>query len=219
MLERLLGATLDASFRRWVTAPLGLEDALAFVPREDDPTLAGGAGSADPEPRMCVELGFAGDAVPTVGSGRANDGNARYLGGVAGNSGLFGTARGVFALAAQYLASGEGALLRPEEIAAATRPVAVDGQQIRGLGWQLASTAGCSAGPGLGPRAFGHTGFTGTSVWVDPDLDAVFVLLTNRHHPGFHDVDLHPLRRRFHELAARDLSNDERWVDERRDPG
>jgi CubicO group peptidase (beta-lactamase class C family) len=81
-----------------------------------------------------------------------------------------------------------------------------DGGQVRGLGWQLASSPGCSAGQALPGVAFGHTGFTGTSVWVDPRRQAVFVLLTNRHHPGHHEVDLHPLRRCFHALAAADLT-------------
>lgn len=205
ILERIFDAPLDVSFRKLVAAPLGLESSLGFRPDPDDPALAGGAGAPDPEPGMCAELGLPGHAVPAVGPGRPNDGNARFLGGVAGNSGLFGTARAVFALAGQYLAAGRTELFSPEEIAAATRVVAADGHQVRGLGWQLASTPGCSAGRGLGDNAFGHTGFTGTSAWVDPDLDGVFVLLTNRHHPGYHEVDLHPLRRRFHELAAGEL--------------
>ncbi len=205
ILERLFGDPLASGFQKQVTGPLGLDDELGFTPDAEDPRLAGGAGSPEPELQMCADLGFPEEVVPGVGMGQANDGNARWAGGIAGNSGLFGTARGVWALAAQYLLTSGGTLLHSEEIAAATRPVAADGQQFRGLGWQLSKTSGCSAGPALGQRAFGHNGFTGTSVWVDPDLDAVFVLLTNRHHPGYHDVDLHPLRRRFHELAVREL--------------
>lgn len=205
IVERVLDVPLDLAFRHQVTDPLRLTGSIGFNPGADDPWIAGGSVSPEPEPRMCAELGLRADACPEVGPGRANDGNARFLGGVAGNSGLFGTARAVFTVASQYLLDSTS-LLRPEEIAAATQVVASDGQQSRGLGWQLSSTRSCSAGPGLGPHAFGHTGFTGTSVWVDPDLEAIFVLLANRHHPGYHDVDLHPLRRRFHELAAVDLA-------------
>jgi len=74
-------------------------------------------------------------------------------------------------------------------------------EQARGFGWQLAPTPGCSAGPALSASGFGHTGFTGPSVWVDPACDAVLVLLLHRHHPGHRNVDLHPLRRRFHSLV------------------
>jgi CubicO group peptidase (beta-lactamase class C family) len=135
-----------------------------------------------------------------------DDGNARFLWGVGGNAGLFGTAAGVHRLASQYLRS-TSQLLHPNEIAAATAiTFGGDGGQIRGLGWQIASSPGCSAGPALPALAFGHSGFTGTSVWVDPRRQAVFVLLANRHHPGHHEVDLHPLRRRFHERAVADLA-------------
>jgi CubicO group peptidase (beta-lactamase class C family) len=55
--------------------------------------------------------------------------------------------------------------------------------------------------PGFSPRAFGHTGFTGTSVWADPERDLVLILLTNRIHPEVREKDFHPVRRRFHEAA------------------
>jgi CubicO group peptidase (beta-lactamase class C family) len=205
ILERILEVPLDAAFQRLVAAPVGLADEIGFNPVPDDPNLAGGATTADPEPDMCSELGLPADRVPPVGPGRVNDGNARFLGGVAGNSGLFGTAAGVLRLACEYLA-GQGRLLEAAEIHRATSIAAQRDGLVRGLGWQIATSRGCSAGAALGPRAFGHTGFTGTSLWVDPDSEAVYVLLTNRHHPGYHDVDLHPLRRRFHELAAQELS-------------
>jgi len=131
-----------------------------------------------------------------------DDGNARFLGGVAGNAGLFGSARGVSLLAAEYLPGG-GRLLTSEEAELATTSATGGLEQERGFGWQLASTSGCSAGAGLSPRSFGHTGFTGVSVWADPSTRGVFVLLTNRNHPEQREIDLHPLRRRFHVLAGR----------------
>ena len=196
ILEDLFGEPLDACFRRQVLEPLGLEEMLAFRPDPTARPVAGGSATASPEIEMSAERGFSPEAIPPVNDSMPHDGNARYLHGVAGNSGLFGTARGVFRLASEYLSHGTG-LLRPREIAAATTPVAAGAHQVRGLGWQLSLTPGCSAGPRLGTGAFGHVGFTGTSVWVDPDLESVFVLLTNRCHPDYRDVDLHPLRRRF----------------------
>jgi CubicO group peptidase (beta-lactamase class C family) len=205
ILERVLGQPLDVAFRERVVDPLGLGEAAGFRPDPTRHSLAGGAADTEVERRLCGERGLDPSRIPGVGPGLPDDGNARFLSGVAGNAGLFGTAAGVHLLASQYLRS-ESQLLQPNEIATATAIASGgDGGQIRGLGWQLASSPGCSAGRALSGSAFGHSGFTGTSVWVDPRQQAVFVLLANRHHPGHHEVDLHPLRRRFHALAAADL--------------
>ncbi len=203
-LEQLHGTPFQSLFDKEVLQPLELRDGLGFSPDPEKHFLAGGSATGEPELRMTAEMGFSPSVVPPVATAAPHDGNARFLGGAAGNSGLFGTADGVFRLATEYLA-GAGSLLSQTEIEAATIPVAADLHQVRGLGWQLSLTPACSAGLRLGSSAFGHVGFTGTSVWVDPSLGAVFVLLTNRCHPDFREADLHPLRRRFHALAVRDV--------------
>jgi len=203
-LEKTYDAPLETIFTDRVLGPLGLEDRLGFNVDPDTRKVAGGSITAEPELRMTAEMGHPVSTVPPVRSAAPHDGNARFLGGAAGNSGLFGTAEGVFLLASEYLES-SATLLTADEIEAAATPVAADLHQVRGLAWQLGLTPRCSAGPRLGPSAFGHVGFTGTSVWVDPSLDAIFVLLTNRCHPDFREVDLHPMRRRFHALAVRHL--------------
>lgn len=202
MLERALGQPLDVAFRERVVGPLELAGMIGFRPDSTVHRLAGGAAEPDVERRLCAGRGVDASTIPPVATHLPDDGNARYLSGVAGNAGLFGTAAGVHRLASQYLNS-VSQVLQPREIALATAATAgADGGQVRGLGWQLASSPDCAAGPALPPEAFGHTGFTGSSVWVDPRRQTVFVLLSNRHHPGHHEVDLHPLRRRFHALAA-----------------
>ena len=206
MLERVFEQPLDVAFRERVVEPLELGDAVGFRPDPTQHSLAGGAAEPAIERRLCTGRALDPSRIPGVGPGLPDDGNARFLSGVAGNAGLFGTAAGVHRLASQYLRSASQ-LLHPNEIATATAIAAGgDGGQIRGLGWQLASSPGCSAGPALPASAFGHSGFTGTSVWVDPRRQAAFVLLANRHHLGHHEVDLHPLRRRFHTLAVADLA-------------
>jgi CubicO group peptidase (beta-lactamase class C family) len=72
----------------------------------------------------------------------------------------------------------------------------------RSVGFQIASSPGCSAGPSLSPRSVGHTGFTGTSLWIDPVSRRIAILLTNRVHPAWRDLDMNRLRREFHALAA-----------------
>ncbi len=200
-LERSAGAGFDELFAAMVSEPLELDGELCFSPPAGT-AVAAGESAWFVEAALLAERGVA--AAPPEALADAvscDDGNARGLGGAAGNAGLFGTAAAAARLAAEYLPGG-GELLTAEEAAAATRCATEGLDQARGLGWQLASTPGCSAGPSLPAAAFGHTGFTGTSVWVDPERRQVLVLLGNRLHPWGRTRDLHPLRRRFHTLAG-----------------
>jgi len=200
-LERAAGAEIGTLFARLVADPLGLGDEMGFAPAPGTPVAAGELRWFVEE-RLLADRGLCGappterrDAVP------CDDGNARGLGGAAGNAGLFGTAAAVARLAAEYLPGG-GGLLTAEEAGFATACRTEGLEQARGLGWQLAPSPGCSAGPSLPAQAFGHTGFSGVSVWADPSSRAVLVLLGNRLHPGGRTPDLHPMRRRFHTLAT-----------------
>lgn len=196
VLEEVLGVTLDLAFRRLVLEPLGLSGEAGFDPVAGE-QLVPGSSAAVVETALVAEMGLDPGTVPHQAHGLPDDGNARFLGGASGNAGLFGTARGVLELARQYV-PGEHSLLSGEEIATAVQNHTPGLEQARGLGWQLAATEGCSAGPALSPAAHGHTGFTGTSLWIDPARGAVLILLSHRHHPIHRGVDLHPLRRAFH---------------------
>lgn len=139
--------------------------------------------------------------------GQVHDTNAFALGGVAGNAGLFSTASETAALAAEFLgeeAGGQG-LLDAGSRALAREDLIPDLPEARSYAFRLALRGDTAAGPGLSPRSFGHNGFTGTSVWIDPDARRLHVLLTNRVHPEVRDTtDMVALRRQFH-AAARDL--------------
>jgi CubicO group peptidase (beta-lactamase class C family) len=200
-LERVSGASLDRLFREQVTGPLGIGD-LRFRP---DP--AERARIAATETGNAHERALAGPPADGYNAfrgdliwGEVHDHNAWSLGGVAGNAGLFGTARAVWSLARHFLKEGPSCL-QDEERSCFSHDFTPGLNQARSVGFQLASTLGCSAGPDLSPRAFGHTGFTGTSLWIDPEAERVLVLLTNRVHPHHRDRDLHPLRREFHSRA------------------
>jgi CubicO group peptidase (beta-lactamase class C family) len=200
-LERVSGAPLDRLFREQVTTPLGIGD-LGYRPApEEKPRIAA------TETGNAHESALAGVAAAAYNGwrrqliwGEVHDHNAWTLGGVAGNAGLFGTARAVWSLARTFLKDGP-ALLGDEERSWFAHDFTPGLNQARSVGFQLASTPGCSAGADLSPRAFGHTGFTGTSLWIDPEVERVLVLLTNRVHPRHRDRDLHPLRREFHTRA------------------
>ena len=137
--------------------------------------------------------------------GETHDGNAWTLGGVAGNAGLFATIDGASALAARFLRPGFFQAADLEELSRDLVPEAARGagSEQRSWGFQLARSENSCAGEALSDRAFGHAGFTGTSVFIDPDRNAASVLLTNRVHPRARPHAFHADRRRFHVAAAR----------------
>jgi CubicO group peptidase (beta-lactamase class C family) len=116
--------------------------------------------------------------------GEVHDLNAWALGGAAGHAGLFGSASAVGAFATLMLAALRGSddrLARPETVRAFTRRTTVP-NSTRALGWDtMKSTSSC--GTRMSPTAIGHTGFTGTSLWIDDQRDLYVALLTNRVHP------------------------------------
>jgi CubicO group peptidase (beta-lactamase class C family) len=204
IVERVSGAPVDRLFEASVSAPLHLSKNLLFSPSssEDLARCAGGERDDATERKMTADRGLRyGGFREGVVNGQANDGNAYRRGnGVALNAGLFGTASAAADLGRAWLAR-DGRLLPERLFALATGNATAGLGEDRGLGWQLASTPG-SAGEPLGPAAYGHTGFTGASLFVDPERGRVCVLLTNRLHPDARAADMSAFRRRFHAIAA-----------------
>jgi CubicO group peptidase (beta-lactamase class C family) len=122
--------------------------------------------------------------------GAVHDEKAYLMNGVAGHAGLFADAADVARAGEWYLAAlhGRPSPLRPSLARAAVAEAASDPVLRRGLGWALKTTEENSCGLRMSRRAFGHTGFTGTSVWLDPERDAGVVLLTNAVHLGRGDL-------------------------------
>jgi CubicO group peptidase (beta-lactamase class C family) len=130
-----------------------------------------------------------------------HDNYAAALGGAAGHAGLFGTIDSVGAFGRTVLRAARGdrstpAPLTPELVARATRRSGLP-DSSRALGWDtMRPTSSC--GTGMSPTAFGHVGFTGTSLWIDPARDRYFVLLTNRVYAGSTSDAMQTIRRAFH---------------------
>lgn len=137
--------------------------------------------------------------------GEVHDGNAHFLGGVAGHAGLFSTSREVFRIACQFLHGSE--LIPSDTLRLFTENFTQGHDTARSISWVLAATKDCSAGPALAPTAIGHNGFTGTSVWMDPEKRRVFVLLTNRIHPRVTATDIKQIRQQFNSLAVESLES------------
>jgi CubicO group peptidase (beta-lactamase class C family) len=133
--------------------------------------------------------------------GEVHDENAFAMGGVAGHAGLFGTLRGVCgyvrALLECRLHPGSVLAYLSQEHACAAPP----DLERRGFGWVLMHP-GWSGGDLMSPRSIGHTGFTGTGIWIDLDRGRYTVLLTNRVHPSRHvETSIVGLRRAFNHAA------------------
>lgn len=169
---------LGIAIERLTDAPLGeqiVPDGLSFHP---DPALCAAT-------ERCTWRG-------RVLRGEVHDENAFALGGAAGHAGLFGTIDGVLDAALELLRGPEPALA-----AIRTRH-----SPTRTLGWE-ARHAGWSGGDACSEATIGHTGFTGTGLWIDFDRGVAWALLTNRVHPTRHrDSGIHALRRRVGELVA-----------------
>ena len=194
--ERVAGRSLAELLRTRVLDPLGL-DAVEPSPG-DRPDIARSPMDTGKEADLAALQGLAIPTLPPPPIGRPQDGNARHLTGlpgwgpVAGHAGLFGRARDLQALAAEWLAPGR--LLEPVRVAAA-----LSGGRSFALGWWRRTLRG-SAGEALPPSSVGHTGFAGNSFWIDRERSRIYVLLTTRIDSR---CDMNRWRRRFHTEAAR----------------
>ena len=152
-------------------------------------------GRRSPRPKSAVGAGLL--------EGEVHDENAFVFEGVAGHAGLFGTAGDIARYAQAWLRLGTP-FASSDLLQLATQEHARDGDLRRGLGWGLVG-GGSSAGNRASSAAYGHTGFTGTSVWVDPERERFAVLLTNRVHPSrFGGEGIYALRVGFHDAVFGD---------------
>ncbi len=194
VVEEASGQDLETFCHRELYEPLGLE-MLGFRPlaRLDQGKFTWAATD---------EINTPG--IPPVGV--VHDENARAAGGVSGHAGLFGTAADVFTLVAwfyrAYHGHCEGLSIPPEIVRRYLTPVA-PGE--RTPGFDVPTPAQSSAGRYFSPRSVGHTGFTGTSLWLDLERGQMVVLLTNRVHMSRDKDTIKACRIRFHEAASRAL--------------
>ncbi len=120
--------------------------------------------------------------------GVVHDPTSRLMGGVAGHAGLFTTASDAARYCRMFLAGGRTesgrVLFKPATLKLMTAPVSLPGDVRRTMGWDVATGYSDARGDCFGPASFGHTGWTGTALWIDPAADAFVVLFTNRNHPA-----------------------------------
>ncbi len=192
ILERLTGRPLEQMARERIFAPLGMASTMfnpaaelraRIAPTENDSALR-----------------------KRVVRGEVHDENAWVMGGVSGHAGMFSTAGDLAVFCQMLLNGGQYAhqrLLRRATIAQFTAADALSAN-TRTLGWNV-PTAESSSGRYFSPRSFGHTGFTGTSIWVDPEKQLFVVLLTNRVHPTRQNDKIQQVRPALHDSIVEAL--------------
>jgi CubicO group peptidase (beta-lactamase class C family) len=205
LLKQLTGQAIDVVAHQQIFSPLALQQTFF------NPAIAARTGVAACEhgnayERDMCERDFAGRSYAgwrnEIIWGEVHDGNAYFLGGAAGHAGLFSSATDTLTLANQFISS-HSQLLKPETCELFRQNMTEGLNEARSFAWQLALTRDSTAGSGLPPDAFGHTGFTGTSCWVDAGRERTFILLTNRtHNRTLPFANINSVRREFHTLAV-----------------
>ncbi|MDP3911402.1 MAG: serine hydrolase domain-containing protein [Gemmatimonadales bacterium] len=190
VVEGITGERLDAFLDRRLFAPLQMTSTRYLPPSSWQPRIAPTERSQD----------------GTIIRGTVHDENAWRLGGVSGHAGLFSSAPDLarFAtwLLARWRADSGRSITR-----AFTRRQGLPPGSSRALGWDTPSGVS-SGGTRLGPNAFGHTGFTGTSIWIDPDRDLFIILLSNRVHPTRENARILRVRPRVADLVVEALARE-----------
>ncbi len=187
LVHRVSGERLDRFCREEIYAPLGTRD-TAFLPSRD-----GG-----------------NDIAPTSGNegGVVQDQNARLLGGVAGHAGLFSSAYDLARYARLMLGKGtlDGTrILSEEAVGQMTTPyLCNNGRVKRGLGWDISSPFSAPKGTLFSDASYGHTGYSGSSIWIDPRQD-MFVIMLTRRVDYSHVHNFNQLRRNVSTVAAGDF--------------
>jgi beta-N-acetylhexosaminidase len=188
IIERLTGRKLDDLGKSFIFSPLGMKDTMYRPPKKLWPQIA--PTEIDNQLRHRLV------------QGEVHDENAFAIGGVSGHAGIFSTAPDLAAFCQMLLNGGVYAhqrILRRATIAQFTTPQQLSGG-TRTLGWAV-PTEGGSSGHHFSAHSFGHTGFTGTSIWIDPDRQLFVVLLTNRVHPTRENSMMQHVRPALHDAV------------------
>jgi len=192
IIQRLTGKPLDALANENIFGPLEMKHSMYNPPRAIWPEIAPTEFDSQLRHRML--------------QGEVHDENAFAIGGVSGHAGVFSTA-GDLAVFCQMLLNGgvyaHQRILKRSTISEFTAPQPL-AQNTRTLGW-VVPTEGSSSGHYFSPHSYGHTGFTGTTIWIDPDRQLFVVLLTNRVHPTRENHKIAEVRPAVHDAVMKAL--------------
>src|SRR5688572_25586054 len=199
IVSRITGQSLDAYLKRMVFEPLGMKETGFNPPKALLPRIAPTERCSEQDAWPCKRP----DAMPLRGV--VHDPTARRMGGIAGHAGLFSTARDLQRFVRMLINGGQldgVRVLSAASVRAMTSPATPPGMTaVRGLGWDIDTQFSSNRGDLFPIGSYGHTGFTGTSLWIDPSSGSWVIFLSNRVHPDA-TGDVTPLRGRVATIAA-----------------
>ncbi len=207
LIEKIYETGIDNVAKQEIFKPLGLHNTFYNPPKDRQRYIAASEFGNKYEENTCSEQGF---EIRNPQSqfrnrliwGKVHDGNCHFMNGVSGHAGLFSTAEETFKIAQQFLAN-QTILLKSETCKLFQINFTPGLNEARSIAFQLAETPESTASKALKANSFGHLGFTGTSLWIEPETERIFILLTNRTHARpLPFVNINSIRRRFHELAS-----------------
>jgi CubicO group peptidase (beta-lactamase class C family) len=187
IVSRVSSEPLDAYVQAHVFSPLGMGD-TRFAPPASSRARIAATDQEDGRLRW----------------GQVQDPTAYRMGGVAGHAGVFSTADDLARFARMLLRGGEldgVRILKPETVALMTQAAALPGGVRRGLGWDVGSAYSVGMDQAFGPTSYGHTGYTGCLIWIDPAVQSYLIVLTSRLHPDGRG-DVKPLRQDLGRLVG-----------------
>lgn len=204
-LERIAEESLDSFCRREVFGPLAMANTTFNPPEEIRPKIPPTADERSDESNSLTGTPEKPRSTfrNRIIQGEVQDENACVLGGVAGHAGLFSTAEDVANFAPTMMLGGLP-IVRPETVALFTKRQKHPAGTSRALGWDTPSSPSQS-GKYFGPESYGHLGYTGTSLWIDPERKLSITLLTNRTWPDCSNQAIKQFRPRFHDAIVEAL--------------
>jgi len=213
LLEKIYKKSLNEIAGEEIFAPLNLQNTFFNPPESLRERIAASENGNVFEKQTCIELGYKiqnpQSKIRTRAVwGEVHDGNCWFMNGVSGHAGLFSNVFETFKIAQQFLAE-ETILLKPETCKLFRTNFTPNLNEARSIAFQLAETKDSTASLAISEDSFGHLGFTGTSLWIEPETERIFILLTNRTHTReLPFANINVARRRFHELAVQVLDNE-----------
>ena len=212
LLRRLLEKTTGREYREMaaevIFGPLQLQNTFFLVPETEKNRCAPTEIGNGYERNMCRadhEKAAAGFSWRLgVLRGEVHDANSHYSGGSAGNAGLFSSAGDLFMLGREFFPE-TATVLKAESVRLFWGNRTPWSASHRSIGFKLNSSRPTSGGSTLSKQAIGHNGFTGTSLWLEPEKQAQYIILTNRIHPRVKKANFDPVRRKLHRLLKSEL--------------
>ena len=208
MIEKVTGQEFQKTAREIIFQRLALKNTFFSVPAERIHQTAPTEKGNLHEKNMCRK-NFGRRAAEfawreTIIRGQVHDANSFYFGGCAGNAGLFSTTADLFKISREFFPE-TSTILSPESIRLFWTDCIGGGSSRRTVGFKLNSSFLSSGGTSFSHQAIGHNGFTGTSIWLEPQTLSTWIILSNRIHPSVQPIQFNRIRRKLHRLSKREF--------------